>query len=107
MTEPKTSNGSRSTYAIYVGLIIVSLTATFFGIQWQQTESEVNQLESELRAVTSGLTTDIEKLEEDLDAEIARLDESNRTRRNDIFELEERIARLEERVDNLETPVWR
>jgi len=57
------------------------------GIQWQQAESDANSNRNE-----------IHKLEEQHEADIARLDESNRNRRNQIADLEERIARLEERT---------
>ena len=89
-------------WGIYVLLIIVSLSATFFGIQWQQTEDEVANLAEKVAVIDEDTEKEIEQLEIQFRQEIARLDESNRTRRNDIADLEERIARLEERVDYLE-----
>ena len=66
---------------------VISVTVGFLDIQWQQAEDQATQ-----NAV------EIEKLEERHRTDIARLDESNRTRRNAIADLEERVARLEERT---------
>lgn len=86
---------------VYILLIIVSLTATFFGIQWQQTEDEVKNLASNVERIEDDLEHEVEQLEEVFRSEIARLDESNRNRRNDLADLEERVARLEEKTNHL------
>jgi len=66
---------------------VLALIMAMMGIQWQQAESDAQQN-----------ATDIRQLEQGHDDDIARLDESNRNRRNQIADLEERIARLEERT---------
>lgn len=71
----------------YLLAAVISLAVGFFAIQWQQAESSIQELESE-----------VFQLEQWHDEDIARLDEANRTRRNDIADIEERIARLEERT---------
>jgi len=98
MTNNRVVEGAK-TGGMYVLLIVVSLTATFLGIQWQQTEAEVDQLTRSVLRVEDEAEIEIEKLEVAHETDIARLDESNRTRRNDIADLEERIARLEERTE--------
>lgn len=71
----------------YIIAAIFSITAAFLGIQWQ---SAIDQAEQNNKEIV--------KLEDLHRADIARLDESNRNRRNQIADLEERIARLEERT---------
>lgn len=66
---------------------VLALIMAMMGIQWQQAESDAHQNATEIR-----------QLEERHSDDIARLDESNRNRRNQIADLEERIARLEERT---------
>jgi hypothetical protein len=66
---------------------VLALIMAMMGIQWQQAESDAQQNATDIRQVESRHQDDI-----------ARLDESNRNRRNQIADLEERIARLEERT---------
>ena len=66
---------------------VLALIMAMMGIQWQQAESDAQQNRTEIR-----------QLEERHQEDIARLDESNRNRRNQIADFEERIARLEERT---------
>lgn len=73
--------------AAWVFAVIFSITAAFLGVQWQSAIDSAAQNNKE-----------ITKLEDLHRADIARLDESNRNRRNQIADLEERIARLEERT---------
>jgi predicted nuclease with TOPRIM domain len=97
MMTDKLVEGAK-TYGMYALLVLTSLTATFLGIQWQQTEAAVENLERNVARIDSEAEAAIDKLETQFRQEISRLDESNRTRRNDIADLEERIARLEERT---------
>jgi len=66
---------------------LISLLAAFFAVQWQQAESQIGDLNREMV-----------QLETVHDRDVARLDESNRNRRNDLADLEERVAILEERT---------
>jgi len=66
---------------------VLALIMAMMGIQWQQAESDAKSNATEIR-----------QLEERHAQDIARLDESNRNRRNQIADLEERIAILEERT---------
>ena len=66
---------------------VLALIMAMMGIQWQQAESDAVQNATEIR-----------QLEQRHEDDIARLDESNRNRRNQIAELESRIATLEERT---------
>ena len=66
---------------------ILSLIVGFMGVQWQQAEDTAAQNAKEIEQ--------LEVLHRD---DILRLDESNRNRRNQIADLEERVARLEERT---------
>jgi len=66
---------------------VLTLAFGLVGMQWQQAEDDATQNRER-----------IVRLETQHDEDIARLDESNRTRRNDVAELEARIAVLEERT---------
>ncbi len=66
---------------------IFSLMVALMAVQWQQAESDARNN-----------ATEIQKMEQRHEDDIARLDESNRNRRNQIADLEERIAILEERT---------
>lgn len=66
---------------------ILSLLAAFMTVQWQQAESEIAEVNNQLF-----------HLEVEHGDDIARLDESMKTRRNQIADLEERIAVVEERT---------
>ena len=66
---------------------ILTLLVGLMGMQWQQAEDDATQNRER-----------IVRLETQHDDDVARLDESNRTRRNDVAELEARIAVLEERT---------
>ena len=67
--------------------VVLSILVGFMGVSWQTAI-----------AVTEFNTKEIGKIEEQHRIDIARLDETNRVRRNDIAELEARIAVLEERT---------
>jgi archaellum component FlaC len=97
MMTDKLVEGAK-TYGTYILLVVASLTATFLGIQWQQTEAAVENLERNVARIDNEAEAAIDKLESQFRQEISRLDESNRNRRNSLADLEERIARLEERT---------
>ena len=73
--------------AAWMMAAILSLIVGFMGVQWQQAEDTAAQNAKEIEQ--------LEVLHRD---DILRLDESNRNRRNQIADLEARVARLEERT---------
>jgi hypothetical protein len=85
-------------WMLVIGFVVISLSLTFTGIQWQQTEAAVDSLTQKVAKLEDDFEKDFLRLEQVIDAEIARLDESNRNRRNDLADLEERVARVEERT---------
>lgn len=92
-------DGKRSSqFTLWLLAAVLSLIGTFMAIQWQQTEAEVSQLDKRVEQVEDEADRERVRLEAQHDNDIARLDESNRNRRNDLAELEERVARLEERT---------
>ena len=91
-------NGSKGQWKLWAVAAVISMLAAFVGIQWQTAIDAAAQNESKLEQLTSIHEADIDKVEADHDTDIARLDESNRNRRNQIAELEERLATLEERT---------
>jgi len=83
-----TSNGNgNKQWMVWGAGIILSLVIAMMAVQWQSSIDATNVNER-----------DIEQLIQLHREDIARLDESNRNRRNQIADLEERIARLEERT---------
>ena len=79
--------------AFAVVIAVAVLTA-----QWQTTLDSTNQNKTNINQLVKDHEADLTKLLQSHATDIARLDESNRVRRNDIADLEERIARLEERT---------
>jgi len=74
------------TYVIGVAATLL-IAIAMLTVQWQTAIDKSNGLEKELNNLTVEHRDDI-----------ARLDESNRNRRNQIADLEERIAVVEERT---------
>lgn len=124
-TEPKNGTGTKGKvnipWAWILGAAVtVILTVGILAVQWQSSASNIISIEKELAdieqlhaedkaALNKAHSTDfdtllgqinieIDKIIKSHDEDIARLDESNRTRRNQIADLEERIAILEERT---------
>ena len=91
-------NGKTKDWKLWVTAALLSILAGFMGIQWQTAIDAAASNEARLTQLIVVHDDDIEKMEADHDEDIARLDESNRNRRNQIADLEERIARLEERT---------
>ena len=83
-----TANGKKTgDWKLLAVAAVVSIMFAFLGVSWQAAIDAAEQNNK-----------DIVKLEDTHDTDIARLDESNRNRRNQIADLEERIARVEERT---------
>lgn len=89
MTILKNGNGDKGArqWQIIVVVVMIVMFSSFVGVQIQQADSAIAELEHM-----------IEKLETGHEEDIARLDESMRNRRNQIADLEERIAVVEERT---------
>ena len=98
MTPKAPTNGSKGQWKLWAVASVIALLAGFLGIQWQSAIDAAAANDAKITQLIQLHEVDVEKLEVDHDADIARLDESNRNRRNQIAELEERIARLEERT---------
>ena len=82
------SNGNKTLWQALIPVALAMLVAiAILTTQWQSAIDGIAQLD---REVTQLFDTHKE--------DIARLDESNRNRRNQIADLEERIARVEERT---------
>jgi len=81
------SNGNNKQWMVWGAGVILSLALGIMAVQWQSSIDATNVNER-----------DLEQLQQLHRDDIARLDESNRNRRNQIADLEERIARLEERT---------
>jgi len=91
-------NGFKSQWAIWAVAAVISLLAAFVGVQFQQARDGLTQNAKDLVKLEDATEDDQVRLEKEFETEIARLDESNRSRRNDIATLEERIAVLETTV---------
>jgi len=76
-----------STWQIVVAVMTIVVTVSVLAVQWQSATDQIN--------VLSGKLESIEQLH---DKDIARLDESNRSRRIEIGEINSRLATLEERT---------
>ena len=87
MAEPNEHTPDRKTLTTWSIAALITLMFTFMSIQWQQAIDESAQNAKE-----------VTELEQRHREDVARLDESNRNRRNSIADLEERIAILEERT---------
>lgn len=88
MTLLKTNgSGDAKQWQVIVVAVVIIMAGSFLGIQMQQADSAIADLRNQL-----------EKLETGHDQDTARLDESMRNRRNQIADLEERIAVVEERT---------
>jgi len=80
-------NGNSKQWMVWGAGVILSLLIAMMAVQWQSSIDATNVNER-----------DVEKLQQLHRDDVARLDESNRNRRNQIADLEERIARVEERT---------
>ena len=97
MTEaPK--NGSKGQWKLWAVAAVLSILAAFLGVQWQSAIDAADANNSKITSLITVHENDFDKLITDHEIDIARLDESNRNRRNQIADLEERIATLEERT---------
>jgi cell division protein FtsB len=88
----------RPTRARIVGSLLYALAAVFvaFGAALiSGLATQVTALEKELAALEDTAGTAVARIEDEYRAEVARLDESNRTRRGDIAAIEERVAAIE------------
>jgi len=83
---PKAQNGV-NTWQIVVAVMTIIVSVSVLAVQWQSSADQI-----------TGLTEKIADLETLHDKDIARLDESNRSRRIEIGEINSRLARLEERT---------
>ena len=83
-----TTNGKKAgDWKLWAVAAVVSIMFAFLGVSWQ---SAIDKAAENDKAII--------KLDDGHERDIERLDESNRTRRQDIADIEERIARLEERT---------
>jgi len=90
LTDTANTSKQNIPWAYIIGVAASILVAvSMLTVQWQSAIDKTNQL-----------NRDIVELSDEHNADIARLDESNRNRRNTIAELEERVARLEERTSS-------
>jgi len=101
MTPNAPTNGGKKQWQLWAVAAVISILAAFLGIQWQSALDAAARNDEKITQLISIHETDIDKLNDSHDIDIARLDESNRNRRNQIAELESRIARLEERTSSL------
>ena len=88
----------RPSRARIVGSLLYALAAVFvaFGAALiSGLSTQVASLEKELEAFEDTTGAALARMEDEYRAEIARLDESNRTRRGDIAAIEERVAAIE------------
>jgi len=84
---PKASDTGISTWQIFIAVMTVVVAVAVMAVQWQSTAGTVANLRQQLNE------------QSDLhEKDIARLDESNRSRRIEIGEINSRLARLEERT---------
>ena len=92
-------NGKKAvTWQIWLAGALLSLMVGLMAVQWQSSIDANAANEEKILKLDTIHTEDFRKITADHDVDIARLDESNRNRRNQIADLEERIARLEERT---------
>jgi len=85
---PKTANETGiNTWQIIAAVMTIIVAVAVMAVQWQSTASRVS-------ALTAQLNQQAELHEKD----IARLDESNRSRRIEIGEINSRLSVLEERT---------
>ena len=97
MTEaPK--NGSKGQWKLWAVAAVLSILAAFLGVQWQSAIDAADANNAKITQLITVHESDFDKINADHEIDIARLDESNRNRRNQIAELEARIATLEERT---------
>jgi len=84
---PKAHDTGINTWQILTAVVAVVVAVAVMAVQWQTTASTVANLQHQL-------------VEQELlhDKDIARLDESNRSRRLEIGEINSRLATLEERT---------
>jgi len=80
-------NGKRAQWQIWVAGLVLTLMAGYMGVQWQTQHDASTANEKRTTELYGRHETDI-----------ARLDDSNRNRRIELGDLEERIAILEERT---------
>ena len=85
-------------WQIWVAGVIISVIIGLMAVQWQSSVDNAEQNEERILKLDAIHTEDFRKTASDHDVDVARLDESNRNRRNQIADLEERIAILEERT---------
>ena len=91
-------NGKKGDWKLWAIAAVFSLLAGFLGIQWQSAIDAAAVNNEKITQLINLHESDVDKLNDSHDIDIARLDESNRNRRNQIADLEERIARVEERT---------
>jgi len=84
---PKAHDTGISTWQIIAAVMTIVVAVAVMAVQWQSTASRV-----------SSLTAQLNQQAELHDKDIARLDESNRSRRLEIGEINSRLATLEERT---------
>jgi len=92
--DPDTTPSRRSLVAnlLYAvaAILVAYLTTVITGLS-----NDVSSLKAELARFENEAQLEIEQAEDAWRTEVARLDESNRNRRNSIADLEERIAGVE------------
>ena len=102
MPESQPSKPNGKTWRIQLGLALVgvlfSLMAAVLAVQWQSAIDTAAANTANIEKLEQDHKADINRIENKFDAEISRLDESNRNQRNQIADLEERIAVVEERT---------
>ena len=98
MTPKAPTNGNKKQWQLWAIAAVFSILAAALGIQWQSAIDAAETNDAKITQLISIHETDMEKVNADHEVDIARLDESNRNRRNQIADLEERIAIVEERT---------
>jgi len=83
----KANDTGISTWQIFIAVMTVVVAVAVMAVQWQSTAGRV-----------TSLTAQLNEQAELHDKDIARLDESNRSRRLEIGEINSRLATLEERT---------
>jgi len=77
-----------STWQLVIAVMTIIVAVSVLAVQWQSSADQITGLKEKV--------TDLEVLH---DKDIARLDESNRTRRIEIGGINSRLATLEERTE--------
>ena len=80
---------------IWLVAVALSMAAAFLGVQFQESASDAEANSKAIVKLEDQTEEGLFRQENTFEQEIARLDESNTTRRNDLAALEERIAVLE------------